>query len=52
MTNWRKYVLWFAQEHVDFRYNVSTNICLHILLKYEEEQNRYCLSFKRKLNRS
>lgn len=26
MTDWKTYVLWFAQEHVDFRYPVR-EIC-------------------------
>lgn len=24
--NWKKYILWFAQEHVDFRVAVSSSI--------------------------
>lgn len=28
---WRRYLLWFAQEHVDFRHAVSVDFFIHYL---------------------
>lgn len=30
MSNWKKYLLWFAQEHVDFRASVSLYVVVFI----------------------
>lgn len=33
MTNWKLYVLWFAQEHVNFRYAVSKSSMFNFFYK-------------------